>query len=71
MEKIEKWFQVAAAALFVFFAIFNLIRGLVAQSHFVYGLCFAAMTLLSLYLLKLTWRELKAVDGAEGKEGQV
>lgn len=59
MNKIEKWFQVGAAALFVFFALFNLVRTFVLNSAVFYALCFAAMTVVSWYLLKIAWRELK------------
>lgn len=59
MNKIEKWFQVGAAALFVFFALFNLVRTFVQNSAVFYALCFAAMTVVSWYLLKIAWRELK------------
>lgn len=59
MNKIEKWFQVGAAALFVFFALFNLVRTFIQNSAVFYALCFAAMTVVSWYLLKIAWRELK------------
>ena len=59
MDKIEKWFQVGAAALFVFFSLFNLVRTFVQNSAVFYALCFAAMTVVSWYLLKIAWRELK------------
>lgn len=59
MNKIEKWFQVGAAALFVFFALFNLVRTFVQNSAVFYALCFAAMTVVFWYLLKIAWRELK------------
>ena len=59
MNKIEKWFQVCAAALFVFFALFNLVRTFIQSSAVFYALCFAAMLVISWYLLKLAWRELK------------
>ena len=58
-EKIEKWFQVATATLIVLFSNFNLIRVLVYQSGIVYAISFAIMSILSWYLLKLAWGELK------------
>lgn len=59
MDKIEKWFQVGASALFVFFSLFNLVRTFIQTSDVFFALCFAALLVLSWYLLKLSWKELK------------
>lgn len=68
MNKIEKWFQVGASALFVFFALFNLVRTFIQSSAVFYALCFAAMTVVSWYLLKLSWRELKEATPEKTEE---
>lgn len=68
MNKIEKWFQVGAAALFVIFALFNLVRTFIQNSAVFYALCFAAMTVVSWYLLKIAWRELKEEEMKEPAE---
>ena len=59
MYKIEKWFQVCASVLFVFFSLFNLVRTFIQTSDVFYAMCFAALLVLSWCLLKLSWRELK------------
>lgn len=59
MDKIEKWFQVCASVLFVFFSLFNLVRTFIQTTDVFYAMCFAALLVLSWYLLKLSWRELK------------
>ena len=59
MDKIEKWFQVCASVLFVFFSLFNLVRTFIQTSDVFYAMCFAALLVLSWCLLKLSWRELK------------
>lgn len=63
MDKIEKWFQVGAAALFVFFSLFNLVRTFIQTSDVFYALCFAALLVLSWCLLKLSWKELREAAG--------
>lgn len=71
MDKFEKWFQVGASALFVFFSLFNLIRTFIKCSEVFYAVCFAALLFCSWYLLKSSWRELQAFNKNNKKEDEV
>lgn len=73
MDKIEKWFQVGASALFVFFSLFNLARTFIQTSDVFFALCFAALLVLSWCLLKLSWKELKqpAQDNINNEEDEI
>lgn len=73
VEKIEKWVQVGAALLIIGFSLFNLVRTIINNPVVFYILCFAAMTVVSWRLFKITWRELKEFEKAlkESEEGGV
>ncbi len=67
LEKIARWFQVAASSLFVLFSLFNLIRTFTKGYGSFYAMCFAAMLYLSWKLLRLSVTELRGLKRKGGE----
>lgn len=58
-DRIANYFQVAVSVLMILFSAFNAVRTVVQHSGTFYGLCFVAMLALSVWLFRLTTKEMR------------
>lgn len=59
MDKIGKRIQIGVSVMFLLFTLFNLVRIFLQTFDVFLAICFAALFVLSLSLLKISWKELR------------